>query len=157
MSEHLVGASVWEQEIYDHVTEHVSAEGALLDDYLRLAEDESLSPAFRYLANLILEDERRHHRSFNELAESIRMAAELRVQDAPIPLLGSLRKDRDRVLEATERLLEAERADAHELKALAKKMKDVKDTTLWVLLVELMEHDTEKHMKILRFIKDHSK
>lgn len=157
MSEHLVGASVWEQEIYDHVTEHVSTEGRLLDEYQRLAQDESMSPAFRYLANLIIEDERRHHKYFNELAESIRMAAELRVQDAPIPLLGSLRKDRERVLEATERLLEAERQDARDLKALAKQMRDVRDTTLWVLLVDLMEHDTEKHMKILRFVKEHSK
>jgi hypothetical protein len=150
----LTGASVWEQEIYDYVLGHVATEGAMLDEYQRLAEDESRSPAFRYLANLILADERRHHQIFNDLAESIRQMAELRLEDEPIPSLHGLRADRIRIMAVTERLLAAEQADAKELKRFAKKLKEVRDTTLWVLLVELMEADTAKHIKILSFIRD---
>lgn len=157
MSTRLTGASVWEQDLYDHMTSHVSTEGALLNEYLELAEDESGSPAFRYLANLILEDERRHHRIFNDLAEAIRQMSELRVEDEPIPSLRGLRADRDRILDATERLLAEERADAKQLKELSKELKDVRETTLWGLLVELMEHDTEKHVMILKFIRDRAK
>ena len=62
MSTRLIGASVWEQDVFDHISGHVATEGAILDEYQRLAEDEASSPAFRYLARLILEDERRHHR-----------------------------------------------------------------------------------------------
>ncbi len=54
----------------------------------------------------------------------------------------------------TDQLLEAERADARDLKQLAKNMKDVRETTLWGLLLELMQDDTSKHIKILQFIRD---
>jgi hypothetical protein len=151
---HIAGASVWEQEMYDYVSDHVATEGAMLEEYRRLAEDQSGSPAFRYLANLILADERRHHQLFNDLAESIRQFSELRLEDEPIPSLRGLRADRERIMAATEQLLEAELADAKELKRLSKKLKDVRTTTLWGLLVELMQDDTAKHVKILSFIRD---
>lgn len=154
MSTHIVGASVWEQEIYDFVTSHVATEGAILDEYQRLAEDPSGSSAFRYLAGLILADERRHHQLFNDLAESIRQGAELRHDDDPIPSLIGLRADRDRIMATTVQMIEAERADARELKELAKKLKAVRETTLWGLLVELMQDDTSKHIRILEFIRD---
>ncbi len=154
MLTHIPGASVWEQEIYDHVCGHVVAEGAILDEYQRLAEDPSGSPAFRYLASLILADERRHHQLFNDLAESIRQMGELRLEDEPIPSLRGLRADRERVMATTKRMLDTERADASELKQLAKKLKDVRETTLWGLLLELMQDDTSKHIKILKFIRD---
>ena len=140
----ITGASVWEQDIYDYACDHVATEGALLEDYQQLAEDQSGSPAFRYLANLILADERRHHQLFNDLAESIRQMAEMRLEDEPIPSLHGLRADRERISSATERLL----------KQFAKMLKDVRDTTLWGLLVELMQDDTSKHIKILSFISE---
>jgi hypothetical protein len=152
----LVGASVWEQQLYDHITGHVVKEGALLNEYLQLTEDESTSPAFRYAARLILDDERRHHQLFNDLAESIRQLSELRVEEEPIPPIDGLRRDRERILGITDRLLEAEREDQAELKALAKQLEDVRDTTLWVLLVDLMRADNDKHIKILTFIRDHA-
>ena len=157
MSTRLIGASVWEQDVFDHISGHVASEGAILDEYQRLAEDEASSPAFRYLARLILEDERRHHRLFNDLAEALRQMSELRSDDEPIPSLRGLRADRDRVLDVTERLIEVEQNDAKELKAIAKELKDVRDTTLWGLLIELMQDDTAKHVKILRFIRDRAK
>lgn len=157
MSTKIIGASAWEQEIYDHVSGHVTTEGAVLDEYQRLAKDESGSPAFRYLAGLILADERRHHQMFNDLAESIRQMGQLRSEDEPIPSLQGLKADRDRILAATEHLLEVERADAKDLKRLAKELKDVRDTTLWGLLIELMQDDTAKHIKILKFIRDRAK
>jgi hypothetical protein len=150
----ITGASVWEQELYDYVCDHVATEGAMLEEYQRLAEDQSGSPAFRYLANLILADERRHHQVFNDLAESIRQMAELRLEDEPIPSLHGLRSDRERITAATEQLLAAERADAKELKQFAKQLKELRDTTLWGLLVDLMRDDTAKHIKILSFIRD---
>jgi len=154
MSTRITGASVWEQEMYDFVSDHVATEGAILEEYQRLAEDPSGSPAFRYLAALILTDERRHHQMFNDLAESIRKLAEISADDGPIPSLHGLKADRERIMATTDRLLETERADAKELKQLAKQMKDLRETTLWGLLLELMQDDTSKHIKILQFIRD---
>ncbi len=135
----IVGASVWEQELYDHVCGHVVEEGAILGEYQRLA------------------DERRHHATFNDLAEAIKQMGELRLEDAPIPSLHGLRGDRDRIIDTTERLLKAERDDAKNLKTLAEKLEDLKETTLWGLLIELIQHDTEKHIMILEFIRKHAK
>ncbi len=150
----ITGASVWEQELYDYVCDHVATEGAMLDQYQRLAADQTSSPAFRYLAGLILADERRHHQIFNDLAESIKQMAEIRLEEEPIPSLHGLRSDRVRIDAVTDRLLDAERADAKELKQLAKNLGELRDTTLWGLLVELMQDDTAKHIKILSFIRD---
>ncbi len=153
----IVGASVWEQELYDHVCGHVVEEGAILGEFQRLADDSTCSPAFRYLARLILEDERRHHATFNDLAEAIKQMGELRLEDAPIPSLHGLKGDHDRITETTDRLLKAERDDAKKLDVLATELEDLKETTLWGLLIELIQHDTEKHILILEFIRKHAK
>jgi hypothetical protein len=153
MSTLIAGASVWEQEFFDHVSGHIGTETAILDEYQRLAVDPTGSPAFRYLAGLILADERRHHQLFQDLAESIRKFAALQLDEEPIPSLQGLKTDRERIMETTERLLKVERADAKELKLLAKKLKEARVTTLWGLLIELMQDDTAKHIKILQFLR----
>ena len=154
---YIVGASVWEQELYDYICNHGAREGAMLAEYQQIAEDETTSPAFRYLAQMILADEHRHHALFDDLATTIRQTAEFRDEDMPIPSLAGLRRDRDRIADITERLLKSERDDSRSLDDLRKKLKDVRDTTLWDLLVEIMQHDTDKHIKILRFVRDHAK
>jgi hypothetical protein len=151
--EALPGASVWDQEMYNHLTSHGPTEGAILAEYEAAANDPDGSPAFRYLAGLIMEDERRHHATFNQLAESIKQAATLG-PESPIPPLSGLRADRDRIVKLTERLLQVEKDDAKALKKLASEMKDYRDTTMWPLLVQLMEDDTAKHIKILNFVRN---
>jgi hypothetical protein len=151
------GASVWEQRMFDHLTSHGVVEGEILNTYKELAEGGETSAAFRYLAGIILEDEVRHHQMFADLAEAMRQTGQIRVEDEPIPHLAGLRKDKDLIMEVTERLLKVERDDKKELKALAKEYKPYRDTTLWGLLVELMRLDTEKHIMILKFMRDRSK
>jgi hypothetical protein len=55
----------------------------------------------------------------------------------------------------TNRLLEHEEADEKELERLQKELRDVSGTTLWGLLVELMQRDTDKHIAVLKFVKKH--
>jgi hypothetical protein len=155
VTETILGASVWEQQLFDHVSAHVDAEREVLEEYRAIEDDETASPAFRYLAALILDDEVRHHQVFRDLTEAIRQFAEVRSEDDPIPTLRGLKADRERIMTATQRLLDVERADMKELKALAKELSDLKDTTLWVLLLDLMRLDTEKHIRILKFLRGH--
>ena len=54
--------------------------------------------------------------------------------------------------ELTERLLQREREDAEELKRLHRQLKDVRNTSLWDLLVSNMRRDTDKHIEILDFV-----
>lgn len=147
----IVGASVWEQELYDHLLAHIEHERETLAAYQRLAE-ETDSEAFAFLAQMILDDERRHHGLLRALAETIRITSELSNDPTPIPDLGMFRADRDEILAQTERFLALEREDDRELRRLQKELKDVKDTTLWEFVVRLIRHDNAKHREILEFI-----
>jgi bacterioferritin (cytochrome b1) len=60
------------------------------------------------------------------------------------------------VRDLTDELINRERADLKELKKLQKDVSDLKDTTLWSLLVELMQRDTDKHIAMLRFVQTHT-
>ena len=62
--------------------------------------------------------------------------------------------DRERILASTERLFAFEEQDNRDCRWLAKELKDVRNTTLWELVVRLMQQDNEKHRRILRFIRD---
>jgi rubrerythrin len=157
MSSDIVGASVWERELFEHFRSHVDHERDLIAEYGELAESTSV-PGFRYLAELILADEKRHHQLFADLAETIRSEAEFRPVEPPVPsiLPAQLSEgERQRILELTDRFLALEREDQRDLRRLAKQLEPVRDTTLWQLLVRLMQADTDKHIQILRFIRDH--
>jgi hypothetical protein len=156
-SRKIVGTREWEQDIYQHVATHGATEGEILAEYKELADDEEISPAFSYLAHLILEDEVRHHRIFDDLAETMRRMSTDSPAGSPIPSLRGFHADRFRIQRVTERLLTVERDDERELKDLAKRLKEFDHTTLWGLLIELMLDDTKKHIKILKFIRDRSK
>ena len=155
MTAQLIGASVWEEELYGHLTSHEESERELLIAYQDAAAS-SGSAAFRYLTSLIVEDEVRHHRVFRELASALKTEAEFRPEQPAVPYLDRWGDEPRRIVELSERLLEKERADAHELRRLVKELKDFRDTTMWALLVELMEMDTAKHIAILDFAKRHA-
>jgi len=156
MTEKLVGASVWEGEMYEHLTSHADNEQRILEEYQSASVD-SGSAAFEYLVGLIVEDEIRHHRWFEELASSLRTDAEFLPEKPAIPRLTRWGEHPQQIAQLTEKLLEEERSDSHQLKQLEKELKDQKDTTLWHLLVKLMEIDTEKHIEILNFVKHHAR
>ena len=145
-----VGGSPWEIELYRMLTTHVATERSLLEDYMTAADGVG-SKALTYLVNLLVDDEKRHHRMFLDLAESLKSDAELGPEEPVIPRLDFNRQNAGQVVEVTNRLLANEEADAKELKRLKKTLHDVEDTTLWSLLVDLMLRDTEKHIAILEF------
>jgi hypothetical protein len=96
------------------------------------------------------------HRLFDELASSLETEALMKCEAPAVPYMDLARADRAAVLEVTKELLENEEHDLGELKRVQRELRDVKDTTLWGLLVELMERDTEKHVAILKFVRNHT-
>lgn len=150
--EKLIGASVWENELYEHLTGHEAAEQELLTEYREAAES-SGSAAFAYLVALIIEDEIRHHRLFSQLADSLRTDAELGGGAPAVPRLDHWGAEPARVVALTEALLQRERDDERELHRLASTLRDLGDANLWPLLVRLMEMDTDKHIAILKFVR----
>ncbi len=150
------GPSAWARQLHAHLTSHVEIERGMLEEY-RSAAEASSSKAFEYLVNLLIEDEMRHHRIFLELADSLETITLRPGADPQVPYLDFNRTNKEAVLDLTETLLEKEQQDALELKRLQRELGDVKDTSIWGLLVDLMQRDTQKHIAILKFVKKHTK
>ncbi len=151
-NESSAGPSATDRALYAHLTNHIAAERGLLEEYSEIA-DRTESRAFRYLVNLLIEDEIRHHRIFSELAESLEAIALMNTKEPVVPFIDFASADREAVIEATQRLLEHESEDARELKRLQHELRDTKDNSLNGLLVQLMQRDTQKHIAILRFVR----
>jgi len=146
--------SEWTRDLFDHLVHHVETERTLLEEYAHIAETTE-SKAFGYVVGLLLEDERRHHRLFLQLAESLKAEAEL--AEPVVPALDFYRVDRKVVNDITKRLLAGEEADLVELKRLRKTMREVENTSLWTMLVELMLRDTDKHIAMLKLVRQQIK
>jgi rubrerythrin len=141
--------------MFEHLTTHARVEGQMLDGYLAAAES-SNSKAFAYVVGMLVDDERRHHRYFSDLAKSLKADAELGGEEPVVPHLDFHHADREALLELTRQLIANEETDAVELKRLRKEMRDLEDTTLWALLVDTMQLDTAKHLTLLRFVERHA-
>lgn len=147
------GAGVDTRDLVELLVRHGEEEGKVLAEYEQLVASAD-DGAVRYLGQLILDDERRHHTFLAEIANSL--AWETRpVDGAPVAPHLPLHLDGG-LLAATRRLRRVEEADRKELVALRRRLRVYADTTLWGLLVELMLLDTEKHATILRFLERHA-
>jgi hypothetical protein len=127
----------------------------MLKDYVEAAEATD-SKAFAYLVRMLINDEKRHHGTFESLAASIKTESELSGEEPEVPYLDLARADRAWVRDLSEKLLRREKEDAAELKRLHNELREVKDTTLWDLLVNDMRRDTDRHIAILEFVLQHT-
>lgn len=147
-------ASATDRDLVAVLQQHGADEGEILAEYQQFASTAE-SPMARYLVGLIIEDERRHHRVLEEMANSIAwggfepQTSLAKLPDLDLSATAELRSQ-------TRRLLEFERQDARALKALRKALKDYADTTVWRLLIDTLILDTEKHQLLLEFILDHT-
>jgi rubrerythrin len=139
----------WWATVSHEFQAHVREEQQFLDSYRELV-DAIDDPATRLLIELIIEDEERHHGLMARLAEEVRNAPGGNEVTAA-PRFSS--DDVARLLEPTERFLEAERDDRRRLRALAKALEPLGGQNVWPLIVELMEIDTRKHVRILEYVR----
>lgn len=146
------GLSVWEGELLEHLTHHLEMETGLLETYERLAR-ESESEYVSYLLSLIGEDEARHHRLFEELVNALRAPVDRDV-GTMVPTVATP-VNAPELLKVVEQFVKAERTDKRELRRLAhrRSIRTMRGHSLWPLLIELMQRDTEKHLAILSFIR----
>ncbi|HEY1280848.1 MAG TPA: hypothetical protein VGF22_14320 [Acidimicrobiales bacterium] len=147
-----VGLSVWERELFDHLVRHTEHEDELVEQYDQLATTAGGHVA--YLLQLVMDDERRHHRLFDEWRNALRASAEMREVPPQIPYLSKTDAP-DAVVATVRTFLAAERADAKDLRRLRKMVKDFREHTLWDVVLDVMELDTQKHIALLEFIERH--
>lgn len=147
--ERLIGASTLDQRLFDALGAHEHDEKAVIEEYVAFAE-RTPSATVRYLINLIVEDEKRHHRVLTELANTIRAEVTFEERGSRIPYLDVHRGD-PALLAATRRFLEVERRDRDELRTLCRQV-DRSGALLEAFLVRLVLEDSDRHIRILRFI-----
>jgi hypothetical protein len=140
----------WWAEVSHEFQAHVREEAQFLHAYRELAEgiqDEGV----RMLVELIVEDEERHHALMARIAAAAR--GDFGQDAMAAPALSA--DEVARLLPPTEQFLAAEREDRRRLRELARTLRPLKDENLWPLLVELMEMDTRKHVRILEYLRHH--
>lgn len=146
---------IWARSLADHLQHHMDSERGVLIEYEKLAQ-EIPDERVAYLLRLIVDDERRHHRLFEEMVTWLRAQTESRPLGGP--MVPSHRAaissdERERLRHRTEELLAFEREDMRELRELNEVVEQVEDTAWWTALIETMEHDTRKHIALVEFIR----
>jgi hypothetical protein len=143
----------YEHSVLRLLEQHAASESSLLESYERVADRSDAGEAVQFLVRLILDDERRHHEVFEQMANGIRSFVWEVPVEPRLPAM-SVRSDPE-LLAETKRLLEFERHDAKELKRLRKTLRSAPRSSLDPLMVQLMLRDTQKHIAILEYIESH--
>jgi hypothetical protein len=142
----------FEHAVLDLLESHARRERAAIEFYRRVAGESPGRGAVRYLIELILEEEERHHRVFEEMANDIQSFVWEVDVDPKLPTMPS--GPNPELLAATRRLLQFEREDAKQLRQLRKLLQRSPKSWLHPLLVDLMVHDTAKHIAILKHVRN---
>lgn len=145
--------TLWEDLALAHIQEHMAIEAGAEEAYEDLGNAED--PQVRYLAAMIAADEHRHHQLLSDIAEALKSRVGGTADQSAIAGGEVSRERREALLGVTRKLLAMEEDDADKLKALRRELHRAPERTVWPLLVEIMELDTEKHVRILKGIEGH--
>src|ERR1035441_10750529 len=107
---HATAASPSAHEVVEALDRHGREEGELLERYKRFV-DESASPAVRYLVRLVLEDEQRHHRVLEDLANTIAWGSVKGAPEQVVPYFPWKNRCDEDLRSETQALLEHELRD----------------------------------------------
>lgn len=137
-----------DEALIEKLRSHGEREGGALAAYRSLA-DRSEDEGLRYLVDLIMQDEVRHHEQIDRMLANLRsfvwdVDIESRVPDV---------HPSEDVIAETGRLLKIEQQDAKDLREIKRELRHRDVYPLLPLLVDLMLHDTAKHVDILEFIR----
>jgi rubrerythrin len=142
-------------ELTEMLRSHGQREGSALASYQSLAE-QSDDDGLRYLVRLIMDDETRHHQQIADMLND--EMHPFRWYDDKPPTVPVIKvRDDPALREETDRLLAFEKEDMKDLRRLRKELQwshgNPHGDPLLPLLVDLMLHDTAKHIEILQFIR----
>jgi len=126
---------------------HVRAERHVLDDYASFME-RTTDPGIRFLIEQILADERRHHELFIALANDSLASSDSEAPMIPVP--HPTPAEAAELLEATSEFLAVERDDREQLRWLRREVSATGSESLWPVVLEVMETDTAKHIRLLQ-------
>lgn len=124
-------------------------------DFLRGYQDivdRHRNPLIRFLLQLIMADEEKHHAVIHAMTESLKQGLTGRKCTDRVPQLGEITaEDKASLLALTAEFIHTEKTGIREYKDLIKASKGYYEGVL-VLLLQTIIHDSQKHLMILEFI-----
>ncbi len=142
-----------EEALVELLRSHGSREGSVLETYAGLVES-CADAGVRFLLQLLLDDEARHHLHLEAMLNNLASFTEDRPIGPRLPMVGPALAPE--LLAEMGSLVQFERDDARDLDGLRKALRSAGMPRQFELLVELMHHDTAKHIAILEYISKHA-
>ena len=142
---------VLDEKLLAFIAAHVTSEAHLLASYQSTCAD-TPDEYVRYLLELILGDEQRHHRLLGEMANYLRAGTDGTALRPHTPWL-TRPKQPLALRDTTQRLIRAERRDRRELRRFRRRLGPLKSTTLLGVIIDSMLLDTKKHLMLLRAVR----
>jgi len=130
---------------------HESDERQFLEGYRDIA-DRHQNPLVRFLLQMIMADEEKHHAVMHTVASTLDADLIGRRPRDGLPRLGQISpEEKADLLKLTAEFIRTEKEGIKEYKALLKPSGNYYGGLL-VLLIQTIIHDSEKHLMILQFI-----
>jgi rubrerythrin len=132
--------------------DHEKDEQVFLDEYREIVERHD-NPLVKFLLQLIIADEEKHHGVVHTIAAALQAdLTGMAGGAAKMPELGAISEERkDELLRLTADFIKAEKETIDDYRALMKKTEGCHRGLLDLLLRTII-HDSEKHLMILYFI-----
>lgn len=139
------------EKILNSFVRHEREEQEFLKGYGEIV-DGSENPLVRFLLQLIMSDEEKHHGLVRSITTTLKDGIIGRRSDGGIPKFQPMTDaDREKLKALTNDFIKAEKDGIKEYQALMKSCDGLYDGLL-VLLIQTIIHDSRKHMMILDFI-----
>ncbi len=148
-SEHEISAF---EQMVNQFSAHERNEQEFLNEYREIV-DRHDNPLVKFLLQLIISDEKNHHKLVRTITSEFQADLTGIVTGAPgLPKLGAISEEKkDELLRLTADFIKAEKQTINEYQDLIKKSQGCYSGLL-VLLIRTIIHDSEKHLMILDFI-----
>ncbi|MEE8112965.1 MAG: ferritin family protein [Nitrososphaerales archaeon] len=144
-----------EETIMNEFEAHEGQEEKFTRRYREIA-DKSKNPFVKFLLQLIISDEEKHHAVTHAMVSTLKGGLTWTNPADAIHGLADLGGEKDELLKITEDFIKLEKEGIKEYRKLIKKSKGY-HLGIFVLLLRSMVRDSEKHVEILEFLRQRLK
>jgi len=139
------------EQLLNQFEAHEREERQFVEGYRSIVDDHP-NPLIRFLLQMIIADEEKHHAVVHAMAASLRADLTWSGEETTLHNLGEISPDEKReLLRLTAAFIAAEKQGIKETKSLAKASKGYYQGSFELLLRTIIQ-DSEKHLTILEFI-----
>ena len=140
------------EQMLSQFSAHEKNEHVFLDEYRKVVERHD-SPLVKFLLQLIISDEDKHHDVMRTLTSALQTdLTGISSGGTDLPKLGAIsEEEKDDLLALTADFIKEEQATINDYKALLKESQGYHQGLL-ALMIRTIIHDSEKHVMILEFI-----